>query len=221
MASEAEPPPPLVALEKTYDEICRNFPTSVGKVVSAKERDGLKKSQSTLVYGEITFTPFATALMKIRELYGGLRGPGGKFYDIGSGTGKPVIAAALLHSWDSCTGIEILEGLHATSLELLAVWSSPEATALRPPSATARIDFIRADATTYPWQDADVWFANSTCFDDALMAQLAKTAEGCKVGSFAITFTKKIPSAQWQVLESELEVMSWGHATVHIHRKIS
>jgi hypothetical protein len=83
---------------------------------------------ATLVYGEIMFEPFAHALLKvcvaqscfthehvrqavwaqIKHLYGGLATPGGKFYDLGSGTGKPVFAAALLHAWDSCTGKGVL-----------------------------------------------------------------------------------------------------------------
>ena len=40
---------------------------------------------------------------------------GGKFIDVGCGTGRPVIAACLLHDFDSCSGIEILADLHALS----------------------------------------------------------------------------------------------------------
>ena len=79
---------------------------------------------------------------QIKNKYGGLQKPGGKFYDIGSGTGKPVrvcaarrwqsalestrrrcliltrcfcalaqtFAAALLHDWTSCVGIEVRRG---------------------------------------------------------------------------------------------------------------
>ena len=56
---------------------------------------------STLVYGEITFKTLALALHKVKTKYGlpgvgssgpdgVLQGAGGTFYDIGSGTGKPV-----------------------------------------------------------------------------------------------------------------------------------
>ncbi len=190
----------LVMLEGVYNEVCKAFPTSVGKAVSAKERDYLKSCHSTLVYGEISFAPFATAISKIRDVYHGLGKPGGKFYDIGSGTGKPVIAAALLHPWASCTGVEILEGLHSTSLELLAVWNSPDVQKILPPEAVSiQLNFIHADATAFPWHDADVWFANSTCFDDSLMVKLATVANQMREGTFGITFTKRIPSPMWQV----------------------
>lgn len=62
-----------------------------------------RTGDSTLVYGEITFKTLALALHKIKAKYGLpgvghsgdagiLQEPGGVFYDIGSGTGKPVRA---------------------------------------------------------------------------------------------------------------------------------
>ena len=48
----------------------------------------------------------------------GCRESGGIFYDIGSGTGKPALAAALLHDFDQVNGIEILDGLYRISLEI-------------------------------------------------------------------------------------------------------
>lgn len=53
-----------------------------------------------------------------------LQQQGGIFYDLGSGVGKPVIAAAICHEFDSCTGIEILEGLFSLSLDVMAVYNS-------------------------------------------------------------------------------------------------
>jgi len=43
---------------------------------------------------------------------------GGVFYDLGSGAGKGVLAASLLHPFDKCCGIELLESLHEMGLEL-------------------------------------------------------------------------------------------------------
>jgi hypothetical protein len=39
------------------------------------------------------------------------------------------------------------------------------------------------------------------------------------VGTFAITFTKRLPSEKWTVLEYEVYTMSWGNATVYIQKK--
>ena len=48
--------------------------------------------------------------------------PGGVFYDLGHGTGKPALAAALLHDFESVNGIEILESLYTLSMKLRSVW---------------------------------------------------------------------------------------------------
>lgn len=110
-----------------------------------------------------------------------------------------MLAAALLHPWEVCRGIELLAGLHAVSLELLASWKRPELQVELPPWATSNIELLLADATSYPWDDADVWFANSTCFDEALLSKLAVIADRMRVGTFAITFTKRLPSDKWTV----------------------
>lgn len=94
----------MKAREAAYDILVEEFPTTRGKELSAKERDEKGLRGGTLVYGEIRFEPYATAFLKIKQLYGGLAAPGGRFYDIGSGTGKPVFAAALMHQWDACIG---------------------------------------------------------------------------------------------------------------------
>ena len=53
------------------------------------------------------------------------------------------------------------------------------------------IRFIHGDATVIDWRDADVVFANSTCFDDALMDKLATCASNLRDGTFFITTTRK------------------------------
>ncbi len=59
--------------------------------------------------------------------------------------------------------------------------------------------FEQGDITKLDWSDADVIFANSTCYDAELMASLALVADRLKVGSFSITFTRQLPSAKWTV----------------------
>jgi len=96
--------------------------------------------------------------------------------------------------------------------------------AIRPQLSEAKqktdIKFICGDAIAYDFSDADLCFANSTCFDSKLMQQLAQAAQKMKKGSFFITFTKELPSTAWKVLESERHNMSWGQATVYIQQKI-
>lgn len=119
-----------------YDDLVVPFPTTLGKAVSKKEREEMDLRNSTLIYGEAVFETLGTVLEKIRKVYGkpnrGSSGPtgvlqsnrGGVFYDLGSGTGKPVVAAAILHNFDVCYGIELLEGLYSVSLDLANAYNT-------------------------------------------------------------------------------------------------
>lgn len=51
------------------------------------------------------------------------------------------------------------------------------------------------------------------------MTNLARISENVKPGAFFITFTSDLPSTRWEVLEGKRFEMSWGPATVYIHRK--
>lgn len=103
--------PYVLEAEKLHDELYKDHDNELGKRVSRDERQQNNYKSPTLVYGEITFLPFAEHFMKLKDKYGGLTTPGGTFVDIGTGTGRPVFAAALLHDFSKCVGIELLEGL--------------------------------------------------------------------------------------------------------------
>ena len=208
--------------QSLFDSIVSRMPTQRGKELSLADREsrGLLR-QSSLAYGEMSFAPFALALQKLRDLYGGLEQPNQRFYDLGSGTGKAVVAAALLHAWECCTGIELLHSLHDAALEVLDVWRLPSTQDRLPPeSLDVHIEFIRGDCTELDWSDGDVVFINCVVFDEPLMLKLAAIADDMKLGSFVLTCTHRLPSYKWLLLESVVEDMSWGQATVYIQKKV-
>jgi hypothetical protein len=112
----------MEARSSIFDDITGPFTTQIGKHVSKKERESLQLFDSALIYGEIDFKSFATALLKVKFKYGlphvghspawgVLQIDGGSFVDLGSGTGKGVVAASLMHNFEHAYGIEILEGM--------------------------------------------------------------------------------------------------------------
>lgn len=207
-------------LNKIFDALVAEMPVSAGKKSSTSERNKLKDSRSTLVYGEIAFASYAIAMEKVKNKYGGLQESGGIFFDLGHGTGKPALAAALLHDFDSVNGIELLDGLYNLSLQLKSIWMEKIHCLLPDTKQRTEVHFMQGDITVEDWSHATMCFANSTCFDDPLMKKLADKAELMASGSFFITFTKKLPSDLWEVLEHESHQMSWGSATVYIQRKL-
>lgn len=82
-----------------------------------------------LTYGEFDLPFFATLLDKAHEYYNEGSNSDGKqedwsdkvFCDIGSGTGRLVLAAAALHpGFQKCRGIELLNSIHVVAQESLA-----------------------------------------------------------------------------------------------------
>ncbi len=226
----------LEDMKSIYDDIVKPFPTSVGKAISKKERTDMELKASTLVYGELEFWPLGIYFEKIKKHYGRpfigssgpkgiLQEPGGKFYDLGSGIGKGCVAAALLHNFETCYGIEVLEGLYTMSLDLVASYNSKGKAALDNRDMETDIIMLNGDMldpSFKDWSDADVVFANSTCYSDTFMEEIADIALGMKEGSFFISFTKQLPHSQdFTVLEFEMHDQSWGGATVYLMQKIT
>lgn len=126
----------------------------------------------TLTYGELDFEALAAIIYSIKYNHGYLM-EGAKFYDLGSGTGKAVIAAACLHSFSTCVGVELLEGLHRVALTHKATWDAGE-TEGRP-----AVEFLQGsilDWAAGDWSDGDVLFANSHCFSEDMMQDISAKA---------------------------------------------
>ena len=148
-----------------FESLVDTFPTKKGKDISKKERNAKSIYHSSLTYGEIDFKSFARTLERVKTTYGVpgngstpdggiLQSPGGIFYDLGSGTGKACVAAALLHPFSAIGGIEVLEGLHAMSVELAHEYMVSRTKAATEEQMLAlgqptRLDFYLGDATDF------------------------------------------------------------------------
>ena len=117
-----------VAREEVYEGMVREFGIEVAKKVSSEDRfEQLGETDfdmTPFVYGEITFPPIAEILDLLNER--GLIRDRAVFYDLGSGFGKPCLAAALSlpSKFEKCIGIEYLDGLYQKSLELKSVYDT-------------------------------------------------------------------------------------------------
>jgi SAM-dependent methyltransferase len=203
-------------LEEVWNTLFADCSTSHGKKLSKNERAALGVNKASLVYGEVSFNSFGTVVW----------GPfvnlksGGIFYDLGSGTGRGVFCAALLHDFKKCVGIEILESLHKASGEVLERFNKEMRPKLSESQKAMEISMKRASFLDLDWSDADLVFANSTCFDEDLVNEIGKCAEKLKEGAYVITLTKRLNSPCFKLLDSTQYTMSWGYATVHVHRRL-
>ena len=198
-----------------YNELFFDTSLEVGKTLSKEERDDNDLNEDKcLIYGEVDFTSFYKVLRKINPAQGST------FYDLGSGTAKAIFIARLTQDFGRCLGIEILEGLHSQACRIVERYNrkyrSYLSTGLDLHASVHQGSFLE-----YDWSDGDVVFANSTCFDDDLMNDMSKRAENLRPGAIFITFTKGLTSSKFEVLERKRYRMSWGPATVYIHRRLN
>ncbi len=166
----------------------------------------------------------------IKSTYGEYSIGDNAFYDLGSGIGRGLIAAAFLFPFKKVVGIEYLEKLHYIGLEIKNKYDNKfeeifkQYEDLFPNySNFPKLELINGDFLLSNWKDASCIFANSTCFSTELMNSLTKKAdEELQPGTFFITFTKRLPhlsNDKWEVREGFRRLMSWGIATVYVHRK--
>ncbi len=88
-----------------------------GKRISKAERAKKGLNKSSLVYGEVAFHTLGEVLWGPHCIHS-LPAEGGTFVDLGSGTGRGVLAAAGLWPFARLVGVEILEGLHQAAVEV-------------------------------------------------------------------------------------------------------
>ena len=187
--------------------------------------------------GEVTFEAMDAVLEGVaRQLAGRGRKGGGVFLDLGSGSGKAVVAASLLGDFSRTVGIEIIDELHVLSIDmastlrqLLFEEACAPATAMvseesvHPHKGDVDLSYIHGDFTSEPWpKGVSVVLANSTCFGAGLLRVIGELA--WEAGATVIvTFTEPLQmytTCAWEVAETLTLVMSWGSATVFVHRLV-
>eukprot|EP01083_Nonionella_stella_P104270 298588_1 len=198
------------------------------KEISSSSKSALIKNdidEKSLAYGEIEFWSFARILEIVDPK------PGERFYDLGSGTGKAVIAAALLHDFKSCVGIELVRPLHDVAIGRQRALLTEKCNDLG--NLTSDIRFCCGDflsESTIPegsrqwWQDGGVVFIASTCLSDSIMDSIDGRARELSKGARVITLTHALKSAKngsvFRIIEQRKYRMSWGNVTVFIHEKL-
>ena len=119
----------------------------------------------------------------------------GNFYDLGSGSGKGVLAASLIYPFDKCIGIEFLNGLNEIGIDMIKNKKLFDNIKQIPKC-------INGDFLKQKLDNVSLILANSTCFTSELMTSLREKVEKeCKKGSIVITFSKQLSglSSEWEI----------------------
>ena len=185
-----------------------------GYTISSGARKNLPYASKAHTYGEVTPEGFSKILSDADAK------SGGKFCDLGSGTGKAVVLASLFGNFSKLVGIEIIKDLYESSKNILARFD-PEVRPILPIDRQNQvIDFVNSDFLEYDFSDADVVFTHSTCFYDELMLALERKCATLKKGTKILLATKTFQSPLFRFLKSGEYPMTWGKATVNFYEKV-
>ena len=159
-------------------------------------------------YGEINFLPFI-ALIALAKPQSSTR-----FYDLGSGVGKAVLAAAMVFPMEKACGIELFEPLHQAAVATQARLASMTDDI----SNTKTICFIHDNFLHVDWwRDATLIFINATGFFGTTWERLnQQLAENNIPSCVIITISKKLNAEHFTIIAEHFVEMSWGIAVAYI-----
>ncbi|CAM9697476.1 unnamed protein product [Ectocarpus sp. 12 AP-2014] len=209
--------------KKMVDMLYEHLPVQTLKEISQQNRINASLMQDSVAYGEIDISHFLKVMVKLKRIHGSMMSAGGSFWDLGSGVGKCVIAAAMMHNWESCYGVECLEDLRAAARPTLERWRKEEVPKLNSVKAKIRVDFINADAMKQKgWvAEATLLFVH-TNFSAKDIIEIKTKADGMKVGAIALSVSlAAVNDDKWGLLAVEQIKTSWGSANLYIHEKIA
>ena len=182
-----------------------------------KEIDGFSLSRHArsehdaieYTYGEIHFSSFI-ALLSLTQPHANTI-----FYDLGSGTGKAVLACAMVFNVQKSCGIELFEALNLTAtaqqhhLKKLTGYQAQ----------SKALHFINADFLTVDFSDATLIFINATAFFGESWISVHRALRQLKPGTIIITTSKPLRSEAFLVIKKTKVQMSWGQVDAYIHQR--
>ena len=179
-----------------------------GFAISRAAREN--KDAPEYTYGEIVFTDFIALLSMVKVNQDTV------FYDLGSGTGKAVIACSMVFSNKKSYGVEIFNDLVAQSF----VQQKKLAELQDYKSNAVKIKFFKNNYLQHNINDANVIFINATALFGESWELVKQKLADVAPGTIVISSSKKINN-HFFVLKKQTTVrMSWGAVIVYIHEKI-
>ena len=195
--------------EKLLEKIESHYYRNEGFFIAKAARESMFLDPYTFVYGEIAAHGLRELLQRAQPMAGDV------FYDLGSGSGKAVMTAALLYPQILAKGIEYLPEMcdlsQRLSKTLLASLDIPD----------QQMHFIHGDLNVSDLSDASVVFINATGFFDASYQALVETLSRLRSGTRIIIASKKLPENLFHQQAYFPEIpMNWGNSQSYLYTRL-
>ncbi|SEK52696.1 Histone methylation protein DOT1 [Stigmatella aurantiaca] len=200
----------LTRAQEIFDQLYGNLP---GYEIARAEKQRTGRGDASTTYGEVVPGPFHEVVAAVSPQ------PGEQFIDLGSGTGKATILAAMLFPFSRVVGVELLPGLGDAARQVLQRYDAEVRPQLPPGQQAQRIEFIDGDMLELDFRDYDVVFAHGTCYGPQLMQQLAVKLEELKPGARAVIAGQTIQSPAFSVLGMKVMRADWGSSITALYQR--
>lgn len=161
-------------------------------------------------YGEIEFLPFIALLSLVKPHQQTV------FYDLGSGTGKAILACAMVFDVKKSCGIELFDTLHQTAVTQTHRLNLLEEYRHSATKIHCRHDnFLNTD-----FSDATLLFIQATALFGDTWVRLQQRLETLSSGTLLMTTSKPLNAASFCLLKKTMVQMSWGAVITYIQQRI-
>ena len=181
-----------------------------GYGVSTRARAKSALDTEKLLYGELPFVTWKEIIEFAQPKKDGV------FFDLGSGTGRVVMASHLLSDFKKCVGVELLQGLHDKACEVKAEFDKNIKPQIANHVEGRELRFDCADIFTCDLREADFIFMNHPFKESELFNQLEeKILDELKVGSKIVTTIRILKNKRFKNLGNQTYKFSWGDSTAY------
>ena len=199
-----------------FDSIYEDVGQSASELARGAPSSPTASSASGVVemtYAEMAFEAFAEVMRGVHPT------PGSRFLDLGSGTGRQVMAAALLFDFAGCVGVEMHHALNSVAQQRPARAQAAVARAGGLAEDLPDMHFIENDFMHISWRDYDVVFANATDFPPSILQGIADQSRELPKGALLITCGHALTAGHLTCISSKTLPAEWGGMQVHVHQR--
>ncbi len=169
-------------------------------------------NKSDFLYGEINLLSWKKIVERANPKKDGV------FFDLGSGTGKSVIASHLLFNFRKSIGIELITELHEQALKIKENLKKIIDPKTQTHVSNRELEFIQGDIFEIDLREADFIFLNYHIrkskkfldFEQQLLEQL-------KPRSKIVTTLKPLQNSAFRQCDHQNYKFSWGSAPVYFY----
>lgn len=193
--------------EKLFDTL---YDQINGYSISSAARSSSKVDSSKFLYGELPFSTWQKIVAHANPKRDGV------FFDLGSGTGRVVMASYLGFEFRKSVGVEILGGLHDKACEVKENFEKNFKPAIAGHFAGRELEFVQNSLFDVDLSEVDFIFMNHPFKDGEDFIKLEeKFLSELKPGAKIATTIRSLKNPKIKNLGSQSFKFSWGDSTVH------